>query len=129
MKRRQFIGLSAYIAAAVAIPFLESCSTGNNDTTVAEPVILLHILNAKSIIETGNAYLKQYPEENSKDTLRQLLLDKNSLAASSGANAIHSWLDKKTVEDFTTGKTVMINGWVLSFTEARQCALYAILQS
>ena len=129
MKRIQFIGLSVCIAAVVAVPFLESCSTGNNDTAVAEPAILLHILNAKSIIETGQAYRKQYPEEKTKDKLRELLLGENSLAASSDANAIHSYFDKKTGEDFNTDKTVVINGWVLSRTEARQCALFAMLQS
>jgi hypothetical protein len=129
MQRRQFIGLSAYIAASVAVPFLEGCSNGNNDTAVGEPAILLHILNSKSITETGQAYLKQYPSENTKDKLRELLLNKNSLAASSDANAIHSYFSTKTVEDFNTGNTIIVNGWVFSRTEARQCALYAILQS
>ncbi|MES1217459.1 MAG: hypothetical protein ABUT20_18265 [Bacteroidota bacterium] len=129
MKRRQFIGLSAYVAAAVAIPFLESCSTGNSGTAISEPPVLLHMLNAKSVIETGQAYLKQFPDENTKDKLKQLLLDTNSTIASSDANAIHAWFDKKAVEDFTTGQTVTVNGWVLSRTEARQCALYSILQS
>ncbi|MCW3119031.1 MAG: hypothetical protein JWM28_3113 [Chitinophagaceae bacterium] len=129
MKRRQFIGLSAYIAAAAAVPFLESCSAGNNDIAVSEPVILLRILNAKSIIETGQAYLKQYPDENTKNKLRDLLLDKSPVAATSNANAIHTLLNAKTVTDFNTGKTVIVNGWVFSRTEARQCALYTLLQS
>jgi len=56
------------------------------------------------------------------------LLDKEA-PLSSGAKAIHEYFNTKTVEDFNTGQTVIINGWVLSRTEARQCALFAILQS
>ena len=129
MKRRQFIGLSAYIAAAIALPFAESCSTGNNDIAVSEPALLLRILNTKSIIETGHAYLQQYPAENSKEILRDLLLDKNLRGTTTGAKAIHSWLMGKTVEDFQGGQTVIVNGWVFARTEARQCGLYALLQS
>ena len=29
--------------------------------------------------------------------------------------------------DFETGRTVLVNGWVLSVTEARQCALFSLL--
>ena len=128
MKRRQFIGLSAYLAATLAIPLLDGCATGNNEAAVSEPVILLHTVNAKSVIETGQAYLKQFPDENTKDKLRQLLLDKDA-PLSAGAKGIHEYFKSKTVEDFNTGQTLIVNGWVLSRTEARQCALFAILQS
>ena len=128
MERRQFIGLSAYLAATVAIPLLDSCTTANNDAAVGEPVVLLHIINAKSVVETGRAYLKQFPDENSAEKLRKLLLDKNA-PLSSGAKAIHAYFDTKTVNDFDTGQIVIVNGWVLSRTEARQSALFSILQS
>jgi hypothetical protein len=29
--------------------------------------------------------------------------------------------------DFAEGRTVLLDGWVLSVTEARQCALYSLL--
>jgi len=29
--------------------------------------------------------------------------------------------------DFETGRTVLVNGWVLAATEARQCALFSLL--
>jgi hypothetical protein len=129
MERRHFLGLSAYLAAAVAIPFLESCSTGNTDTAVAEPGLLLHILNAKSIVETGRAYLQQYPDEKTKNKLLDLLLNKETVPGPAGRQAIHAYFDKKTVEDFNNNRTVMINGWILSRTEARQCALYTLFHS
>jgi hypothetical protein len=38
-------------------------------------------------------------------------------------------LENKVENDFKTGKIAVIKGWVLSLTEARQCALFSILQS
>jgi len=128
MERRQFIGLSACLAAVIAIPILDGCATGNNDVAVSEPLLLLHTINANSIRETGRAYMKQFPDENTEEKLRKLLLD-NDAPLSSGAKAIHKYFDAKTVNDFNTGQIVIVNGWILSLTEARQCALFAILPS
>jgi hypothetical protein len=40
------------------------------------------------------------------------------------------WLQKSiddTVhEDFASGRTVVVDGWVLAVTEARQCALFSL---
>jgi hypothetical protein len=129
MERRHFLGLSAYLAASVSIPFLESCSAGSTDTAVASPGILLHMLNAQSIIETGKAYLQQYPEEKTKSKLLDLLLNKEALPETFDSQAIHAYFDKKTVEDFNNNQTVTINGWILAKTEARQCALYTLIHS
>jgi hypothetical protein len=32
-------------------------------------------------------------------------------------------------DDFAGGRTIVIDGWVLSVTEARQCALFSLLPS
>jgi hypothetical protein len=32
-------------------------------------------------------------------------------------------------DDFARGRTIVIDGWVLSVTEARQCALFSLLPS
>ena len=37
-------------------------------------------------------------------------------------------LKKGIKNDFEIGNTVMIDGWILSVTEARQCALFSIIQ-
>ena len=29
-------------------------------------------------------------------------------------------------DDFANGRTVLVNGWVLAVTEARQCALFSL---
>jgi hypothetical protein len=30
-------------------------------------------------------------------------------------------------DDFEKGRTVVLNGWILSLTEARQCALFSLV--
>ena len=32
-------------------------------------------------------------------------------------------------DDFDDGRTVVVDGWILSATEARQCALYSLTQA
>ena len=34
-------------------------------------------------------------------------------------------LEKKIKTDFETGNIVLVDGWVLSISEARQCALFS----
>jgi hypothetical protein len=35
-------------------------------------------------------------------------------------------LDQQIKNDFITGNMVMVDGWILSVTEARQCALFSL---
>jgi hypothetical protein len=35
-------------------------------------------------------------------------------------------IDDTVHEDFAAGRTVVVDGWVLSVTEARQCALFSL---
>ena len=126
MKRRQFIGLSAYLAAAISFPLFESCAGNVSDSVIAEPSLLMRILDKKNIIAVGKKYLDTVPDENDKTKLIHSLVGKNSIADSS---VVRSQLDKQCNEDFNSDNTRIVNGWVLSRTEARQCALFSILQS
>jgi hypothetical protein len=42
---------------------------------------------------------------------------------------VESKIEKKIKLDFETSNTVILKGWVLSVTEARQCAFFSILNS
>jgi hypothetical protein len=46
-----------------------------------------------------------------------------------GAGGEHARLDSRALvaRDFADGHTVLVDGWVLSVTEARQCALFSLL--
>jgi len=128
LKRRNFIKLSALSAGAFSIPFLNGCTSKSFNKALTQPLFLSHIFDAKTMQATGLAYIKQTPAEDSKNKLATLLED-SAVTGSTDATTVHSFYDKKTRDDFAALKTVIVNGWVLAVTEARQCALYSLTQS
>jgi hypothetical protein len=126
MQRRTFIHLSAYTAIALALPLAEGC-TPSIEKILEQPLFFAHLVDAKTIRETGNVYRKLFPAENNKTTLTGLLLGNNS--TTKDRKTILMLLDYRVQQDFKTGKTVVASGWVLSITEARQCALYSIINA
>src|SRR5258706_14732593 len=63
----------------------------------------------------GAHYRRLVPAENDRLRLRAAILaPRMSIAA-------------MVRRDFETGRTVLVNGWVLAATEARQCALFSLL--
>jgi hypothetical protein len=38
-------------------------------------------------------------------------------------------IDRQVTDDFAAGRTAVVDGWVLSVTEARQCALFSLLST
>ncbi|HXL54921.1 MAG TPA: hypothetical protein VN958_01605, partial [Chitinophagaceae bacterium] len=121
--------LSAFAAAAVSVPLLNSCTQAITEDAIAKPIFLSRLFDEKQIDETGKAYIQKAPSENDENKLIQLLSDGSSIARSSDQNAIHRYLDQRVKKDFETGNTVVIKGWVLSVTETRQCALFSLLQN
>lgn len=128
MKRRDFIHLSAFTAAAISFPLLDSCNQ-SDENTIAKPLFLSRLFDEKTISDAGEAYVKKAPAENDKNKLIQLISDNSPIAKSTDKNAIHNYLDRKVKQDFATGKTVLVKGWILSVTEARQCALYSLINN
>ena len=72
------------------------------------------------------SYRKQFPKEDDKTVLSKLLIGTD---VSKDRSALEKLLNQHIFDDFKTGKTVTAAGWILSVTEARQCALYSILNA
>lgn len=70
----------------------------------------------------GAAYLRLHPEVAAAERLTALL--GADLGDDEGA-ALASRLAARQRADFGAGRTVVVEGWVLSLTEARICALLA----
>jgi len=124
MQRRTFIHLSAYTALVLTLPFVDGCSP-SPENIASQPLLFSHLADKNTISEAGNAYRKQFPKENDKTVLRNLLIGNNT----SDKSSIQKKLDDSVLQDFKSGKTITAAGWVLSITEARQCALYSILNA
>ena len=126
MQRRTFIHLSAYTAIALTLPMIDGCGLNSTDKILSQPLFFSHLVDTKTINETGLAYRKLFPSENSQSVLNKLLLGSN---ASNDKTMIQKQLDARVDQDFKEGKIITAKGWVLSVTEARQCALYSILSN
>lgn len=106
--------------AAVAIP---SAYYYFGDTAfepaLAQPKALSQIWDEATIIEIGTKYRSMVPDESSQRALVWLLKSQTE----------NSDAEKNAVDDFTANRHVLVDGWILAVTEARQCALASIDQA
>jgi len=124
MKRRNFILLSAAGAAALGASYWYlNYYDQEFNRSIAEPESLSYIWDKETIITIGENYRKKFPSEDSERSLVKVL----STNINDDISAITA-LKKRIKYDFKKGNTVMIDGWILSVTEARQCALFSIIQ-
>ncbi len=133
MQRRKFIQVSAVGATAIVITGINCKSRHLAYYNVLDkPVQLSGICDLNTIREIGKAYRLQTPSETEADKLAELLsVDSagNPVSSSTDDLIIKNLLNQKIKHDFETDNTVIVNGWVLTKTEARQCALlYAVDQ-
>lgn len=79
--------------------------------------------------EIGRIYLAQCPEEHGVPALTRLILSSMSLgereAIALDRQVLATTLTSRVRADFEKGETVEIDGWILSRTETRLCALWA----
>lgn len=122
LDRRRFVQVAAAgIVAAIAYPLYRRKRAGS-DADVNRPQ-LLAILGADRTRALGVRYRDATPSENSVNTLRAVLADTRRPRV-----PFHhrKSIDDLIRDDFVDGRTPIIDGWVLSVTEARQAALYSL---
>ena len=121
MKRREFIGITAAGVAGLAWP--GAAAGGVSRATLAHPRLLDVLRNERLVADLGRRYRGVVPSEDTAPALEAAILADVPASASA---APHAWLDDRVQRDFAEGRTVTVNGWVLSLTEARQAALYSL---
>jgi predicted transcriptional regulator YheO len=87
-------------------------------------------MNEATIREIGIACLNMNLTENTKAKLEQALNEDISkrVPDSKTTTQLTEELEKETIHNFQTNKIIIASGWVLSITEARQCALFSLTQ-
>ena len=127
MKRRTFIWLSTAGAASLYLPAGCNGRYTLSNKAVAQPRVLARICDAETLRQIGTAYRHAVPAEKDDRKLAALILKDGdgSLPKTTDGKTLETFLDQKITRDFEAEQTVVINGWVLSQTEARQCALFA----
>jgi hypothetical protein len=128
MNRRQFLGLSATSALFAGLtggPCEASVKAAFNLDALARPD-LLSILDADAVRAIGLRYRRLVPCENHVQALHA------AIVATRLSPSPVPWLLRPSIadmvrDDFAAGRTIVVHGWVLSATEARQSALFSLL--
>lgn len=118
MKRRNFILITFLGTAAIAIPSYLKFKY-NKENSLKLPIQLSYIYSTEALSLLGKEYLKKFPDENSEEILLKLLLK----------DYTNNDIQLKIKEDYAADNTIVLDGWVLSKTEGRQCALFSISQT
>lgn len=127
MQRRQFLQLTAM--GGTVILFTGMSCNGRHQASydvLGKPETLAQICDLKTLKEIGMAYRAQTVSESDADKLAALLLTDSAgrpVASAHDPSFIQSLMSKKISHDFEAGNIVIVKGWILSITEARQCAL------
>jgi len=127
MQRRQFLQLTAMGGTVMLFTGI-SCN-GRHPVSydvLGKPDALAQICDLKTLQEIGMAYRAQTVPEIDADKLANILLSDsagNPIASASDPSFVQNLMSRKINHDFETGNIVMVKGWILSVTEARQCAL------
>jgi len=130
IRRRRFIRLSLIGGAAISFSGIY-CHTRRTEfhSVLDKPLQLSHICDTHTIRDIGLNYRLLVPAESGPDKLAELLsMDSAGAPISTSANKlfVQTLINQKITQDFEKSNTVVVKGWILSVTEARQCALFAV---
>jgi hypothetical protein len=132
MTRRSFLFNSLGTTAAFLLAFIGCREKVSSKTTALFlPELLSLIIDEKSIRDIGKAYISLAPNQTTNSYLISLLMTDRygkKLSDTASASTIISELRKKIVADFKKGQYLFVDGWILSETEAQQCALFSLSQ-
>jgi len=128
MNRRQFLDVTATSALVAGLPSagrVTNATAGLDLRALAQPD-LLSILGPETVREIGLRYRELVPSENQMQALHAAVL-----AARPWSSRV-PWLPRPSIgemvaADFAAGRTIVVQGWVLSAIEARQSALFSLL--
>jgi hypothetical protein len=129
MERRSFIALLPGVLTAIGLSS-SACETSKKkerSNAPSHPFTLLDLMDEQALIRAGTDYRKKFPGEDHSGHLREIIVADLGLDQSEYHPSDISRLVESTVmQDFKNERTVLVDGWVLSVTEARQCALFSM---
>jgi hypothetical protein len=119
LDRRQFLSVAA-AGAAMTLGGSAAIDRGHSDDlrNLAYPELLL-ALGPESVRDIGRAYRALVPAESDRSALETALRADRRAARASCQECVRA--------DFAAGRVVVVRDWMLSRTEARQCALFSLL--
>jgi hypothetical protein len=126
--RRFFVRLLAGPALYYAASWKRARSLGSPDDELVAAADLLIARDSAGVV--GRAFLRRFPEESSVASLVAAIdrgRSKDSVAPTRvSRERRYESLLQQIRDDFATGHVMVVDGWVLSATEVRLCALVAL---
>lgn len=122
LDRRRFLQLSALGVIATVAESACTASGDRDDATVDHPQ-LLDILGPERVRQLGARYRADTPSENTAPALRAAISNGRGPRIPFARNAS---IDDQIRDDFESGRIAVVDGWLLSVTEARQAALFSL---
>lgn len=123
MNRRKFItGGLAGLACLAATFALWRWRFPRGYRRAAVPETLARFVDIRMIVKIGDSYRQTNRLEFDAKTLERLI-DGDGDDASGGRGSI----EDRIRDDFRQNQVLQLHGWLLSRTEARQCALFSVL--
>lgn len=121
MDRRRFLRLTGASSLLCAAPAAGWGRPRPPLEPEARPALLSMLGDPARVRELGRRYRSMMPEEKSREALLSALRSEpDSTPTEEGQ------FKEQIRDDFASGRVVTLDGWVLSRTEARQCALFSL---
>lgn len=126
MKRSTFIYYAAAGTVLVAVPALRC--TSDNLPVLQKPQLLSAICDVNTVVDIGKSYCKRFPGCSRDELIDKIMngTDGVKISRYASSTSVASLVAEKVKKDFKAGRILIIKGWVLSQTEARQCALFSL---
>ena len=128
MKRRHFLQTTATGSLAMglsAFRWLAAPTPTPYQYALAHPGLLTLFDDAHQVQTLGLEYRDRFQDENDARVLQAHVSDR--IEFTEDQDMLQSRIEQQVRSDFAQGQTVQLQGWILSITEARQCALYSFL--
>ena len=124
MQRRTFI--KSTLVTTLALTF-QSCGPSlKGHRAFYYPDVMMKCTDEEGLVKLGNRYREQHSTEQTEDILVKALSDGKDFSKTTDGT-LQEHLADHIRQDFLQKNIVILDGWILSVTEARQCALFSLI--
>lgn len=121
--RRSFLRRAGTLSIAVALaPALPGCTRPDwHEEDLTSPALGL-VVDRATIAGLGRHWLAREPLD-ARQLVRRI---RRAAGIAAQARSVTEGIAQLVADDYARRRTVILDGWLLSVTEARQCALVAL---